>query len=210
VSGGNPVDEHISDSFTDGDRHRENWDSLIFLRFDPKETEFERSVPVLRTSVPSTHYRNMPRLSRAVLDGVAHQVTQRGVDRQDVFFDAADRQVYLSLVEDNLQDARVEVLAYCLMSNHVHWVVVPERPDSLAILFRRVPAATPSMPTHGAGEPVLLLCRLARICVECAALRRDESGAGAHGRAGRALPLVQRRVALGRARRRRCADARIT
>ncbi len=32
----------------------------------------------------------------------------------------------------------MRVLAYCLMSNHVHWVVVPERVDSLAVLFRRV------------------------------------------------------------------------
>ena len=80
----------------------------------------------------------MPRLRRSVPEGVAHHVTQRGVDRQDVFFDAADRQVYLSVLEDNLADAGVEVLAYCLMSNHVHWVMVPERPDSLAILFRRV------------------------------------------------------------------------
>jgi len=35
-------------------------------------------------------------------------------------------------------DAEVRVLAYCLMSNHVHLVVVPGRADSLAVLFRRV------------------------------------------------------------------------
>jgi putative transposase len=29
-------------------------------------------------------------------------------------------------------------LGYCLMTNHVHWVVVPEREDALAVLFRRV------------------------------------------------------------------------
>ena len=32
----------------------------------------------------------------------------------------------------------VSVLAFCLMTNHVHLVVVPERADSLAVLFRRV------------------------------------------------------------------------
>ena len=80
----------------------------------------------------------MPRRERAVAEGVAHHVTQRGVNGQIVFFTAADREVYLSLVEDNLKEARVTALAWCLMSNHVHWVVVPERADSLAILFRRV------------------------------------------------------------------------
>jgi putative transposase len=31
----------------------------------------------------------------------------------------------------------VRVLAYCLMSNHVHFVVIPERAESLAVLFAR-------------------------------------------------------------------------
>ena len=30
------------------------------------------------------------------------------------------------------------MLAWCLMTNHVHWLVVPEREDALAVLFRRV------------------------------------------------------------------------
>ena len=29
-------------------------------------------------------------------------------------------------------------MAWCLMTNHVHFVVVPEREDSLAVMFRRV------------------------------------------------------------------------
>ena len=31
----------------------------------------------------------------------------------------------------------MRILAYCLMSNHIHFIVVPQREDSLAILFRR-------------------------------------------------------------------------
>jgi putative transposase len=80
----------------------------------------------------------MSRLARVVEAAVPHHVTQRGVDGQRVFFSYADREVYLNLVAANLADARVEVLAYCLMRNHVHWVVQPETIDSLAVLFRRV------------------------------------------------------------------------
>ena len=80
----------------------------------------------------------MPRKRRAVQEGLPHHVTQRGVNRQDVFFTAADRETYLSLIQDNAEEARVRLLAYAVMTNHVHWVVVPERADSLAILFRRV------------------------------------------------------------------------
>ena len=42
------------------------------------------------------------------------------------------------LLAAHQRDAGVRILAYCLMTNHVHLVVVPERADSLAVLFRRV------------------------------------------------------------------------
>ena len=45
--------------------------------------------------------------------------------------------MYLSLIREQLADAECRVLAYSLMTNHVHLVVVPERADSLAVLFRR-------------------------------------------------------------------------
>jgi putative transposase len=80
----------------------------------------------------------MARNARCILPGLPYHVTQRGTNRQKVFFSTAHRKTYLSLVERNLGDSGVRVLAYCLMSNHVHWVVVPERVDSLAVLFRRV------------------------------------------------------------------------
>jgi putative transposase len=65
-------------------------------------------------------------------------VTQRGTNRQRVFFSAGDHRRYLSLAREQVEESGVRVLAYCLMSNHVHLVVVPERADSLAVLFRRV------------------------------------------------------------------------
>ena len=83
----------------------------------------------------------MSRNSRCVLPELPYHVTQRGTNRQTVFFSAGDRRIYLSLFAAHQHDAGVRVLAYCLMSNHVHFVVVPERADSLAVLFRRVHGA---------------------------------------------------------------------
>src|SRR5882724_12163169 len=80
----------------------------------------------------------MPRNARCVLPGLPYHVTQRGTDQQAVFFTAADRNTYLSLIARPQKDAGIQVLAYCLMTNHVHFVVVAERADSLAVFFRRV------------------------------------------------------------------------
>ena len=72
------------------------------------------------------------------MSGVPSHITQRGVDRRDVFSSDQDCGTYLRLLRDNLPDAQVHLLAWCLMSNHVHLIAVPEREDSLAMLLRRV------------------------------------------------------------------------
>ncbi len=80
----------------------------------------------------------MPRRDRCILVGVPCHVTQRGVDRRETFSADADRETYLGLLRRNLQDAGVALLAWCLMTNHVHLITLPERMDSLSVLLRRV------------------------------------------------------------------------
>lgn len=80
----------------------------------------------------------MPRRNRCVLPEIPCHITQRGVDRREVFSEDQDRLTYLSLVQQNLAETGVRILGYCLMGNHVHLIAVPAREDSLSILFRRV------------------------------------------------------------------------
>ena len=74
----------------------------------------------------------MSRLARAIAVGCAHHVTQCGNNRQDVFFADQDRQVYLQLLQEQADKYGLEVLAYCLMSKHIHLVAIPHQEDSLA------------------------------------------------------------------------------
>ena len=83
----------------------------------------------------------MARLARVVVPGTPHHVTQRGNRREDVFFSDADRQKYLMLLLDRSQQYGLSVLAYCLMSNHVHLIVVPEQADSLGRAMRTLNSA---------------------------------------------------------------------
>jgi putative transposase len=80
----------------------------------------------------------MPRAPRCILPGVPYHITQRGVDRRYTFFTDTDRTTYLNLWRENLSDASVRILAWCLMTNHVHVIAVPGRQDSLAVAARRV------------------------------------------------------------------------
>jgi putative transposase len=73
----------------------------------------------------------MARLARVVIPGLAHHVTQRGNGRQQVFFSDTDRALYLRLLRDASAAARVTCLAFCLMPNHVHLILVPSSHDGL-------------------------------------------------------------------------------
>jgi putative transposase len=80
----------------------------------------------------------MPRTARLVVPGMPHHITQRGTRRFDVFRDQADRLDYLALLVDSCREFLLRVVAYCLMTNHVHYIAIPERRDSIRRVFHRV------------------------------------------------------------------------
>lgn len=67
----------------------------------------------------------MARLPRLYLPGCPQHVIQRGNGRRTVFLDDADRQAYLGWLASVVRDYRLELLAYVLMDNHVHLLVIP-------------------------------------------------------------------------------------
>ena len=79
----------------------------------------------------------MPRVARRIVPGFPHHITQRGTNRQIVFYTQQDRRVYLELLRENSRQAGVRILAYCLMVNHIHLIAIPEQSDGLAICLRR-------------------------------------------------------------------------
>ncbi|WP_448586697.1 transposase [Thermaurantiacus sp.] len=73
----------------------------------------------------------MARLARVVAPGFPHHVTQRGNRGQPTFFGAADYALYRDELAANCRQAGVCVLAWCLMPNHVHLILVPGTADGL-------------------------------------------------------------------------------
>jgi REP-associated tyrosine transposase len=74
----------------------------------------------------------MARLPRVVVVDVPHHVTQRGNARQVIFSGDSDRLAYLELLRQQCELYHLSLLGYCLMSNHVHLVVVPRTVQALA------------------------------------------------------------------------------
>jgi putative transposase len=60
---------------------------------------------------------------------------QRGNRRLDVFFTDEDRIAYIEYLKAACKRYDVAIWAYCLMSNHVHFIAVPGKADSLSRCF---------------------------------------------------------------------------
>lgn len=78
----------------------------------------------------------MGRLARVIAVGVAHHVTQRGNGRRFLLDSDADRRIYLELLQENLRLHEVLLVGYCLMSNHVHLIVIPGDVEGLAVSMK--------------------------------------------------------------------------
>ncbi len=70
-----------------------------------------------------------------------HHITDRGSRRSDVFHDDADRLLYLELMGESCRQFLLRIWAYCLMTNHVHFIAVPDREDSIQRTFHRTNGA---------------------------------------------------------------------
>jgi putative transposase len=101
------------------------WDELI-----PKARKWCRNPT--EDAMFSAIFLAMARFPRVVVVDVAHHVTQRGNARQIILSSDADRLAYLELLRQYSEHHRLTLLGYCLMSNHVHLIVVPRTGEALA------------------------------------------------------------------------------
>jgi putative transposase len=80
----------------------------------------------------------MPRRARHYVAGLPYHLVQRGNNRQACFMGPADYRRYLELWEEASRRYGVAVHAYCLMTNHVHFLATPAEADSLSRATRVV------------------------------------------------------------------------
>ena len=74
----------------------------------------------------------MPRLPRPKLAGLCAHIVTRGNARATVFHTEHDYSIFVGLMKAALARAHIELFAWCLMPNHLHFVVRPRTDDDLA------------------------------------------------------------------------------
>jgi len=78
----------------------------------------------------------MPRPKRLNIAGVPQHLVQRGNNRQACFQDEADYRLFLVLLKIACKRHSCDVHAYVLMTNHVHILLTPHKPEGASLVFR--------------------------------------------------------------------------
>jgi len=81
----------------------------------------------------------MPRKARILVPNCPHHIVQRGHNRKALFVSDEDKQYYLSNLKEWKKNLQVKLLAWCLMTNHIHLIVEPaEDASTLSELMKRI------------------------------------------------------------------------
>lgn len=81
----------------------------------------------------------MPRKARTKAESGIYHVMLRGINCQQIFDDEEDNQTFLQILREYKTICGYQIMAYCLMSNHVH-LLIKEGSESLEQTFKRIGA----------------------------------------------------------------------
>ena len=80
----------------------------------------------------------MPRRHRYAPPDSVHHTINRGNDRRRLFRSKADFEAFLDLMAWAKHRSPIRILAYCLMENHWHMVLWPDRPHAISSFLQRL------------------------------------------------------------------------
>lgn len=80
----------------------------------------------------------MPRIARKESRSKFYHVMVQGINKEYIFNKEEDMEKYQSLVKKKLENANITILAYCIMNNHVHFLIYCEDEIYLSKYMQRL------------------------------------------------------------------------
>src|SRR5713101_6710255 len=80
----------------------------------------------------------MPRRARIAIAGIPWHIIQRGNNRSACFYAQEDYRRYLDTLREQATKFGCAIHAYVLMTNHVHLLLTPEKPESAGLLMKHL------------------------------------------------------------------------
>lgn len=80
----------------------------------------------------------MPRNSRKNLPGLFHHIMSQGINKEYIFNDDNLKQRYRAIVKDKIQQNNINIIAYCIMDNHVHMLANIQNIEDMCKFMQQV------------------------------------------------------------------------
>lgn len=77
----------------------------------------------------------MPRSVRKISEYNLYHIVLKGNNSQQIFYDSYDYKSFLNTLKDACDKYKISIVAYCLMSNHVHLMLKSDEND-IATMFK--------------------------------------------------------------------------
>jgi len=74
----------------------------------------------------------MPRIARGLVDNFVYHVLNRGNNKQKIFRKEQDYKAFVNLMMEAKRYYPIKILAYCLMPNHFHMILMPVQAEHLS------------------------------------------------------------------------------
>lgn len=78
----------------------------------------------------------MPRIARGLADEQIYHILNRGNGRKDVFHKAGDFKAFVELLRESKNKYSIDILAYCIMPNHFHFLLRPRYAAQLSSMMQ--------------------------------------------------------------------------
>ena len=79
----------------------------------------------------------MPRQARAISESGYYHVIMRGNNKDYIFEKDINKKVFMNQLLNIAEDKLLDLIAWCIMDNHVH-LVIKTTPENLGIAFKRI------------------------------------------------------------------------
>lgn len=79
----------------------------------------------------------MPRQARKKSESGIYHVMLRGINKQQIFEDDEDCEKFMLILQECKAISEFKLLAYCLMGNHIHLLIKPQK-ETLETVFKRI------------------------------------------------------------------------
>ena len=86
----------------------------------------------------------MPRIARDVFDASFFLFFVQGINKEFIFKEDRFKNQYLNLIRKNIKCFNVEIIAYCMMGNHAHFLLKTESIEEISKVMHKIYSFKPS------------------------------------------------------------------